>query len=69
MWLLKLPEIDSGQNPMGMLLISGHLHFVPSAAAIALFIGLICMITAVTAWFPARKAGNMHPSDALRHFE
>lgn len=69
MWLLKQPTIDSGDNPMGMLLVSGHLHFVPSATAILGFIVLISAITAVTAWFPARRAGNMHPSSALRHFE
>lgn len=69
MWILKQPVIDAGENPMGMLLVNGHLHFVPSALSITLFIGMICLITAFTAWFPARKAGNMHPSDALRHFE
>lgn len=69
MWLLRQPVIDSGENPMGMLLVSGHLHFVPSAAAIAGFIFLISIITATTAWFPARRAGNLHPSEALRHFE
>lgn len=69
MWLLKLPVIDSGDSPMGMLLVSGHLHFVPSALSIIGFIIMISVITALTAWFPARKAGNLSPSEALRHFE
>jgi len=69
MWLLKQPTIDAGENPMGMLLVNGHLHFAPSAVSIILFIAIICAITAVTAFFPARGAANMHPSHALRHFE
>lgn len=69
MALLKLPLIDPGENPMGMLLVNGHVHFVPSIAAIAVFILLICGITAVTAWVPARRAARMQPTQALRHFE
>ncbi|MFW6254200.1 MAG: ABC transporter permease [Chitinivibrionales bacterium] len=69
MWALSLPTINPGDNPMGMLLVSGHLHFVSSAMSIAWFVVLICLITAVTAYFPARRGGNMQPSDALRHFE
>ncbi len=69
MWLLKQPTIKAGDNPMGMLLVNGHLHFVPSAVSIGVFVLLICAITAITAWFPARRGGNMQPSEALRHFE
>jgi len=55
-------------NPISMILIGGHLHFVPKAASIALYFLLIMGISTVTAWFPARRAANLQPSDALRHF-
>jgi ABC-type lipoprotein release transport system permease subunit len=55
-------------NPLSMLLVKGHPHFQPSAAGAAAYLVLILAIAVATAWFPARKAANLNPSDALRHF-
>jgi len=56
-------------NPMGMLLDSGHLHFAPTAGATIFFILFIIALSVVTAWFPARKAAKLSAAEALRHFE
>jgi ABC-type lipoprotein release transport system permease subunit len=55
-------------NPMSMLLVEGHPHFQPSAAGAAAYLALILAIAVATAWFPARRAANLRPADALRHF-
>lgn len=55
-------------NPLSMLLVRGHPHFQPSLAGAAAYLGLILAIAAATAWFPARRAANLRPADALRHF-
>ncbi len=55
-------------NPIGMLLVSGHLHFLPKTTDTLLYFLLILGISTATAWFPARRAARLQPSDALRHF-
>lgn len=55
-------------NPLSMLLVEGHPHFQPSALGTAAYLLLILAIAVATAWFPARRAANLHPADALRHF-
>ncbi len=69
MEVLKLFTFDAGENPLGMVLVNGRLHFAPSPVSILVFIALICLITALTAWGPARRAATMQPSNALRTFE
>lgn len=69
MWGLGAIKIDAGDNPMGMLLISGHLHFVPSVVSIVVNILLILLMAVATAWFPARRAAKMPAAEALRHIE
>ncbi|MGB7566371.1 MAG: FtsX-like permease family protein [Chitinivibrionales bacterium] len=56
-------------NPMSMILVNSHLNFVPSTGATIFYIALIVIISAVTAFFPARRAAKMPAADALRHFE
>ncbi len=67
--LLGLIVIDSGDNPMGMLLVSGHLQFVPTLLSVAGFNLLIVIIAAITAFFPAKRAANLNAVEALRHYE
>lgn len=55
-------------NPLGMLLVNGHLHFKPTVFGVAAYLLLILLIAGGTAWFPARRAANLSPADALRHF-
>lgn len=55
-------------NPMSMLLVAGHPHFQPSILGTTAYLLLILAIAVATAWFPARRAANLHPADALRHF-
>jgi ABC-type antimicrobial peptide transport system permease subunit len=69
MGLLSLWTINAGDNPLSMLLVNGHLHFIPTATAVGGYILLIVAIAVFTAYFPARKAANMRASDALRHYE
>ncbi len=56
-------------NPLGMLLVNGHLYFLPTVSGIAENVLLIVAIAVVTAYFPARRAAKMSPAGALRHFE
>lgn len=69
MYGLSSITIDAGDNPMGMLLVEGHLYFAPTLAATVSYIVFIIGITVFTAFFPARRAATMIVSDALRHVE
>jgi ABC-type lipoprotein release transport system permease subunit len=66
---LSLMPIDAGDNPMGMLLVNGHLVFVPTVLAVTGYNALIWVIAGATAFFPARKAANLSACEALRHYE
>lgn len=55
-------------NHLDMLLVDGHLHFKPSLAGTLLYFLLILLIAMLTAWFPARRAARLPPTEALRHF-
>lgn len=68
MAMLGRLAFDLEDNPLGMLLVNGHPHFLPSLGGTALYVALILAIAAVTAWFPARRAAKLSPSEALRHF-
>ncbi|HMA65258.1 MAG TPA: FtsX-like permease family protein, partial [Chitinispirillaceae bacterium] len=69
MKIISMIKIDSGDNPIGMLLSNGHLHFAPTAVSVAGYIILIVAIAVSTAYFPARRASNLSSAEALRHFE
>jgi ABC-type lipoprotein release transport system permease subunit len=68
MGLLKLITFQSTGNPLAMLLVSGHLNFKPTLIGGSLYVMLIVAIAVATAWFPSRRAANLRPSEALRHF-
>ncbi|MDD5687902.1 MAG: FtsX-like permease family protein [Elusimicrobia bacterium] len=68
-WFLTRITINMQDNPLGMLLVNGHLYFLPTVAGIAGNVLLIVAIAVVTAYFPARRAANLSPAKALRHFE
>ncbi|HEX3020639.1 MAG TPA: FtsX-like permease family protein [Chitinispirillaceae bacterium] len=69
MYGLSSITIDAGDNPMGMLLVEGHLYFAPTLEATISYVLLIIGITVFTAFFPSRRAAAMIVSDALRHVE
>lgn len=56
-------------NPLAMLLVKQHLHFVYAPEEIAVILVFIHVIAVLTAFFPAKKAAEMSPSTALRHYE
>ncbi|MRR09836.1 FtsX-like permease family protein, partial [bacterium] len=66
---LSALTIDAGDNPLGMLLVDGHLYFAPTAGAIIGYVALIVAIAAATAYFPARRAADLTAAAALRHYE
>jgi ABC-type lipoprotein release transport system permease subunit len=68
MALLRQIHFVVEANPLGMLLVNGRLHFKPTVSGMAAYVMLILLIAAGTAWFPARRAANLSPADALRHF-
>ncbi len=68
MRLLSLITFRPVDNPLGMLLVNGHLYFLPTFTGIAGSMLLIMGIAVVTAWFPARRAANLSPAQALGHF-
>jgi len=68
MRLLSLITFNITDNPLGMLLINGHLYFLPTFSGVAGSVLLIIAIAVGTAFFPARRAANMPPAKALGHF-
>jgi len=68
MRLLSLVSFTLQDNPLGMLLVDGHLYFLPTFTGIAGSVLLIIAIAVVTAWFPARRGANLPPAQALRHY-
>jgi len=68
MRLLSLLTFHPVDNPLGMLLVNGHLYFLPTFTGIAGSVALIIAIAVITAWFPARRAANLSPARALGHF-
>lgn len=69
MELLALIKFNVTDNPLGILLVSSHLHFLPTLLNILFNITLILIITVITAYFPARRAANLSSAEALRHYE
>ncbi|PIU17982.1 MAG: hypothetical protein COT18_11470, partial [Elusimicrobia bacterium CG08_land_8_20_14_0_20_59_10] len=62
MELLSLITFRPVDNPLGMLLVNGHLYFLPTLIGVAGSILLIIAIAVVTAWFPARRAAALSPA-------
>jgi ABC-type lipoprotein release transport system permease subunit len=69
MWGLSSITINAADNPMGMLLVKGHLFFAPTAVGIAGYLVFIMAIAAATAFFPARRAAKLTAANAMRHYE
>lgn len=69
MFLLSQIKFETAGNSLAIILKNGKLHFLPTMDAILFNVGLIHVIALITAFFPARKAANMPPTDALRHYE
>ena len=59
-------NVDSA---LGMFLINGHLHFKLNIVLVIISIVVIVAISAITAFFPARRAAQMSVADALRYYE
>jgi ABC-type lipoprotein release transport system permease subunit len=66
---LSLIKINAQDNPLGMLLVNGHLNFAPTFIATVGYNVLIVVIAVVTAFFPAKRAANMSAAAAFRHYE
>jgi ABC-type lipoprotein release transport system permease subunit len=62
-------SIEAADNPMGMLLVNGHLFFQPTVVSVAGYNLLVLAIAAVTAFFPARRAAALSAAEALRHYD
>jgi ABC-type lipoprotein release transport system permease subunit len=69
MWLLSKMTFGLSENPLGMLLVNGHLYFLPTFWGITGNVLLILAIAVATAYFPAKRAANLSPAKALGHFE
>jgi ABC-type antimicrobial peptide transport system permease subunit len=69
MGLLSLIKFNVVDNPMGILLLNQHLHFLPTVSGIIFNILFIILIAAATAYFPAKRAAKMSAAEALRHYE
>jgi ABC-type antimicrobial peptide transport system permease subunit len=69
MGVLSHIPMNLEDNPMGMFLVSGRLYFIPTLSGVLGNMVLIWVLAGVTAFFPARRAANLSPGAALRHFE
>jgi putative ABC transport system permease protein len=68
MWIMGLFTIET-ESVLSILLVERHLYFLPTVLSIAGNFLLILAITALTAYFPAKRAARLSAADALRHFE
>lgn len=69
MHVLSKITFETKDNPMSILLVNGHLYFKPTFSGVLFSLLFILLIVVVTAFFPARRAANLSPSTALRHYE
>lgn len=69
MELLSSFTIHASGNPMGVLLVRGHLFFAPTVVGTLGGVVLIAVLSLVTAFLPALRAARLPPADALRHHE
>ena len=69
MWGVSLMTFDVTDNPLGMILVNGHIYFLPTVAGVLFNVILIMVIAFITAYFPARRAAALKAADALRHYE
>jgi ABC-type antimicrobial peptide transport system permease subunit len=65
----SLVKIDMQDNPLGMILVSGHLNFAPTVLGTVGNLVLIQFIAVATAYFPAKRAANLSAAAAFRHYE
>lgn len=66
--LSQIPIASEG-NPLGVILVRGHLYFAPTLLSCVLFVLMIVGIAIVTAWFPASRAAKLPPATAMRHYD
>ncbi len=69
MLLISLPVFHPQDNPLGMLLVDGRVYFLTTFQGVAGSVLLIMCVSLATAWFPARRAADMSPAQALRHYD
>jgi ABC-type lipoprotein release transport system permease subunit len=69
MQLFSMFIVDLGKNPLTMLLVDGHLHFVPRISLILLSTYIILCMSVGVAIVATRRASTMSVADALRHYE
>jgi putative ABC transport system permease protein len=66
---LSLITFHTENNPLGMLLVRGHLFFAPTVWGTLSGVLLITAMAVATAILPSRTAARLPPADALRHHE
>jgi len=66
---LSMIRFTLSDNPLEMLLVDGHLYFLPTISGVIFNLLLILVIALATAYFPAKKAANLSAANALRHYE
>lgn len=66
---LSLITFHTENNPLGMLLVHGHLFFAPTIWGTLSGVLLITAMAVATAILPSRSAARLPPADALRHHE
>lgn len=67
--LLSKLTFELKDNPLSILLVNGHLYFMPTISDITAILILILCIVGATAYFPSRTAANLSPSAALRYHD
>jgi ABC-type lipoprotein release transport system permease subunit len=56
-------------NPLSILMVRGHLVFVPGILSTVGQIALVVGMALIAAWGPSGTAARLNPADALRHHE
>ncbi|MBP7653922.1 FtsX-like permease family protein [Candidatus Dependentiae bacterium] len=67
MHFISYIKFESTESIISILLVNNRLHFVPDFFSILISLILILCIALATAFFPAKRAANLKPSEALRY--
>jgi putative ABC transport system permease protein len=69
MFALSQPSFKIMGNPLSILMVRGHLVFVPGILSTLGQILLVVGMAVLAAWGPSAAAARLSPADALRHHE
>ncbi len=69
MGLISSIYFNTSSEAFSIFILDSHIHFVTLPVKILFYILILIIIAFISAYFPARRAAGLSPSEALRHYE